>query len=170
MTPAIDHLKRSSIPFKEHRFQYKEHGGTAHSSQALGVSEHSVIKTLIFESDTGEPICVLMHGDCMVDGKALCRALSTSNDGPFAVRCKRAHPCAPDRATRFSGYLIGGTSPFGLKTRMPIVAESTILSLPTLFINGGARGFLVELSPESLTSALQSQWGAPLWASIAKRG
>lgn len=159
MTPAILHLQRFGISFKEHRFEYLENGGTAHSSSSLGVPEHSVVKTLIFECQAGgekggqnekqhSPFVVLMHGDRTVDTKKLARLLE----------CRRTAPCDPARASRLSGYLIGGTSPFGLKTEMPIYAESTIQNLHPLYINGGARGFLVEIQPQDLEKALNVTW------------
>ena len=110
---------------------------TRASSEALGVPEHSVVKTLIFETDRGEPLCMLMHGDHEVSVKQLAREIGT----------KTVAPCAPEVADRHSGYQVGGTSPFGLRRAMPVYMQSSILELPRIYINGGARGFLVAIDP-----------------------
>lgn len=150
-TPALALLRSKGIAFTEHPFQYVEKGGTSHSSQVLGVSEHAVIKTLIFQTSEPGPcqhVVVLMHGDLNVDTKKLAQALGA----------RRAFPCEPSKACELSGYLIGGTSPFGLKTQLPIFAEASIQNLERLWINGGERGFLVSLTPQELKTAIPVQW------------
>jgi Cys-tRNA(Pro) deacylase len=127
-----------------HLYPWQPHGGTRASSIALGVAEHAVIKTLIFETEHAEPLCVLMHGDREVSVKQLARIIDT----------KSIAPCAPDVADRHSGYQVGGTSPFGLRRVMPIYMQSTILELPQIYINGGARGFLVQIDPRELDRVL----------------
>ena len=136
-TPATKVLKEHAVAYTEHGYEYVEHGGTAVSSSSLGVDEHHVVKTLIFEDDRRQPLCVLMNGDCKVSTKALARQIGA----------KRVVPCKPEDATRHSGYMVGGCSPFGLRKPMPVFMEKTILDLDRILINGGKRGFLVGLAP-----------------------
>lgn len=136
-TPATTVLKAHQVAYTEHVYEYVEHGGTSVSSSALGVDEHHVVKTLIFEDDKRAPLCVLMHGDCKVSTKELARQIGA----------KRVAPCKPEDAHRHSGYMVGGCSPFGLRKPMPIYIEASILALERIFINGGRRGFLVGLAP-----------------------
>lgn len=146
VTPAIRVLRQHKVDFVPFQFAYLEKGGTAHSSASLGVPEHTVIKTLIMQNADKKPLCVLMHGDFEVSTKALARHLNT----------KSIQPCAADVAEKFSGYQVGGTSPFGLRTAMPIYVESTILDLPEIYINGGGRGFLVRINPRVLQEVLKA--------------
>ena len=118
-TPATAFLAKHGVAYTEHEFEYLEHGGTGHSSQAMGVPEHQVIKTLVMENERGEPLIVLMHGDRKVSTKELARQADV----------KKIAPCKPEVATRHSGYLIGGTSPFGTRKRMPIYVERSVLEL-----------------------------------------
>jgi Cys-tRNA(Pro) deacylase len=141
---AVRALRAASVAFEPHLYAWQPRGGTRASSAALGVPEHSVIKTLIFETERGVALCVLMHGDREVSVKQLARTIGTRSVGP----------CTPDVADRHSGYQVGGTSPFGLKHRMPIYIERTILDLSRIYINGGARGFLVEIDPQELVRVL----------------
>ena len=139
-TPATSMLKQHGVTYTEHVYEYVEHGGTSVSSTALGVDEHHVVKTLIFEDDKRQPLCVLMHGDRKVSTKALARQIGA----------KRVAPCKPEDATRHSGYQVGGCSPFGLKKPMPVYMEESILALDRIHINGGKRGFLVGMSPQDM--------------------
>lgn len=141
---AVRALRAAKVAFEPHLYPWEAHGGTAASSAALGVDEHAVIKTLIWQTETKTPLCVLMHGDKEVSAKNLARAMSTKTVGP----------CPPDVADRHSGYQVGGTSPFGLKRQMPIYIERSILGLPRIYINGGARGFLVSIDPAELQRVL----------------
>jgi Cys-tRNA(Pro) deacylase len=141
---AIRVLRAAGVAFVPHVYPYEPRGGTRASSEALGVPEHSVVKTLIFETERGDPLCILMHGDREVSAKQLARAIGT----------KSVAPCAPEVADRHSGYQVGGTSPFGLRRAMPIYMQSTILDLPRIYINGGARGFLVEIDPRDAQRVL----------------
>ncbi len=143
-TQAIRALRAGGVAFELHSFAYVERGGTAASSAALGVPEHSVVKTLIFETGRGEPLCVLMHGDRRVSTKELARLLGE----------KLIRPCEPSVAERHTGYQVGGTSAFGMRRAMPIYVERTILDLPTLWMNGGRRGLLVSLQPDALVRVL----------------
>jgi Cys-tRNA(Pro) deacylase len=145
-TPATALLRRHGVAFTEHVYDYVEHGGTAESARQLGVSEHQVVKTLVMQDEHGEPLIVLMHGD---------REVSTKNLARQAGR-KSIEPCAPEVAQRHSGYLIGGTSPFGTRKLMPVYVESSLLALPRIWINGGRRGYLVELAPVVLTERLNA--------------
>jgi len=145
VTPAIRVLRSAGVPFTEHLYRYEEHGGTRVSSRELGVDEHAVIKTLVMEDDARAPLLVLMHGDLEVSTKQLARAIGR----------KRVEPCSPDVANRHSGYLVGGTSPFGTRKVMPVYIERTILELPRIYVNGGARGFLVGLAPSELVRVLK---------------
>ena len=144
-TPATAFLARHGVNYTEHEFEYKEHGGTSHSSTSLGVSEHEVVKTLIMEDEKGEPLVVLMHGDRKVSTKELARQAGV----------KRIAPCKPETATRHSGYLIGGTSPFGTRKAMRVFLERSVLELPVIYINGGRRGYLLGMDPAQITRVLE---------------
>jgi Cys-tRNA(Pro) deacylase len=144
VTLAIRALRAAGIAFVPHQYAWQPRGGTRASSEALGVPEHAVIKTLIFETHDGAPLCILMHGDREVSAKQLARAIGV----------KAVAPCAPEVADRHSGYQVGGTSPFGLRRAMPIFVEASVLALPRIYINGGARGFLVEIDPRDAARVL----------------
>lgn len=139
-TQAIRFLKAHKIPFSTHLYDYEEHGGTKVSARELNVDEHAVIKTLVFENESAKPFVVLMHGDCKVSAKELARQIG----------CKRTEPCKPEAANRHTGYLVGGTSPFGTKKAMPVYIEKSIFDLSLIYINGGRRGFLVGIHPHDL--------------------
>jgi Cys-tRNA(Pro) deacylase len=141
---AIRALRAAHMAFEPHLYPCQSHGGTRASAEALGVDEHAVVKTLIFEDQAGAPLCILMHGDREVSQKQLARV----------VGAKTVGPCAPEVADRHSGYQVGGTSPFGLRRKMPVYAERGIVALPRIYINGGARGFLVALDPRELVRVL----------------
>jgi Cys-tRNA(Pro) deacylase len=143
-TPATQWLRQQGIAFTEHVYDYVEHGGTAESSRQLGVHEHQVVKTLVMQDDKAQPLIVLMHGDRQVSTKNLAREIGA----------KSVEPCKPEVAQRHSGYLVGGTSPFGTRKAMPVYVEATVLSLQRICINGGRRGFLVGIDPAVLTSVL----------------
>ncbi len=143
-TPATQFLRRHHVAFTEHPYEYIEHGGTAESARQLAVAEHEVVKTLVMQDERAAPLVVLMHGDRNVSLKNLAREIG----------CKKVEPCRPDVAQRHSGYLIGGTSPFGLRKVMPLVVETSVLDLPRIYINGGRRGFLVGIAPEVLVRVL----------------
>jgi Cys-tRNA(Pro) deacylase len=138
VTMAIRALRAGGVAFQPKLYAWEARGGTAASARAFGVDEHIVIKTLIFEDDQKAPLCVLMHGDREVSSKQLARLIGARSVGP----------CAPEVADRHSGYQVGGTSPFGLRRAMPIYMQRTILELPLIYINGGARGFLVTVDPK----------------------
>ncbi|HVU52439.1 MAG TPA: aminoacyl-tRNA deacylase [Polyangia bacterium] len=144
VTMAIRALRAAEVAFEPHTYPWHPHGGTRASAEALGVDEHAVVKTLIFEDQDGAPLCILMHGDREVSTKQLARL----------VGAKTVGPCAPEVADRHSGYQVGGTSPFGLRRRMPVYAERGIVDLPRIYINGGARGFLVAIDPRELVRVL----------------
>ncbi len=145
ITPAIRALREKKIEFEPHVFEYVEKGGTRHSAEVLKVDEHAVVKTLIFETNEKKPIVVLMHGDWQVSTKELARFLNV----------KTIAPASPERANKLTGYLVGGTSPFGTKTKMPIYAEKTIFDLEKIYINGGKRGFLIAIEPRVLRDVLE---------------
>ncbi|WP_373379341.1 aminoacyl-tRNA deacylase [Cupriavidus nantongensis] len=146
-TPATQFLRKQGVTFGEHPYDYVEHGGTGESARQLGVPEHDVIKTLIMEDERAQPLVVLMHGDCSVSTKNLARQTGR----------KSVQPCKPEVAQRHSGYLVGGTSPFGTKKRMPVYVEATVLELARIYINGGRRGYLVSLDPKLLPALLDAQ-------------
>lgn len=142
ITPAIRFLREHQIDFTPHLYDYVEHGGTAHSAECLGVEEHAVIKTIVLQNENKQGLIVLMHGDKHISTRNLARQLNM----------KHIEPANPNQANKWTGYLVGGTSPFGTKTRLPVYVEHTILSLPTIYINGGKRGFLVAIAPTALQS------------------
>jgi len=145
ITPAIRVLREKKVEFEPHVFEYVEKGGTKHSSEVLELDEHAVVKTLVFETNEKKPLIVLMHGDLQVSTKELARHL----------KVKTVAPVSPEKANKLTGYLVGGTSPFGVKTKMPIYVEKTIFNLPRIFINGGKRGFLVSLDPKVMKDILK---------------
>lgn len=144
VTPAVRVLRQEQVPFEGHLYPYEEKGGTGSSSRHLGVDEHAVVKTLIMEDDARQPLVVLMHGDREVSVRELARQLGA----------RSIVPCVPETANRHSGYLVGGTSPFGLRRPMPVCMEESILSLERIWINGGKRGFLVSLDPRDAARIL----------------
>ena len=146
-TPATQWLKQKKVSYTEHPYDYVDHGGTAESSKQLGVPEHAVVKTLVMQDENGKGLVVLMHGDCKTSTKNLARQIG----------CKLVEPCKPDVAQKNSGYMVGGTSPFGLRKDMPVYVESSILDLPKIWINGGRRGFLVGIDPQVLITELGAQ-------------
>jgi Cys-tRNA(Pro) deacylase len=152
VTPAIHLLRKEGVAFTPHLYKYEEKGGTTVSSRELGVPEDIVIKTLVMEDEAKNPLIVLMHGNKQVSTKELARQIGV----------KAISPCKPDVADRHSGYQIGGTSPFGTKRKMPVYAEKTIAELDRIFINGGGKGFLIEISPKDLARVL-----TPTWVTVA---
>lgn len=151
-TPATTFLDKQGVAYTEHFYEYVEHGGTGVSSSALGVPEHEVVKTLVMETESGEPLVVLMHGDRKVSTKELARI----------ARVKRIFPCKPEDAQRHSGYLVGGTSPFGTRKKMPVYLERSVLQLPRIYINGGRRGYLLGMEPGEIVRVL-----APVLVDVA---
>ncbi len=146
-TPATQLLKAHQIAYTEHPYEYLEHGGAQHSAQVLGMDPFTVVKTLVMQDQDAKPLLVLMHGNRTVSTKNLARQIGA----------KSVVPCKPEVANRHSGYLVGGTSPFGTRKAMPVYIESTILGLPRIAINGGRRGFLVGLDPQVCVRLLGAQ-------------
>lgn len=146
-TPATKFLKARKVAFTEHVYEYEEHGGTQVSARALGVAEHAVVKTLVMEDDKRNPLVVLMHGDRTVSTKNLARQAGA----------KTIEPCKPEVAQRHSGYLVGGTSPFGTRKSMPVYVERTVLDLPKIYVNGGRRGYLVGIAPQLLLELVDAK-------------
>jgi Cys-tRNA(Pro) deacylase len=144
VTAATRFLDARGVAYVPHQYRYEERGGTRVAARELGIDEHAVIKTLVMEDENRRPLVVLMHGDREVATGRLARAMG----------CKRVAPCAPDAAARHSGYLVGGTSPFGMRKPLPVYLERTIVELPRVFVNGGSRGFLLEMAPADLEEAL----------------
>ncbi|MBL8519305.1 MAG: Cys-tRNA(Pro) deacylase [Betaproteobacteria bacterium] len=147
-TPATAFLKARGVLYTVHTYDYVEHGGTAVSSSALGVDEHHVVKTLVFEDDQRAPIVILMHGDRKVSTKELARQIGV----------KRVAPCSPENALRHSGYQVGGCSPFGLRKPLPVYMEQSIAALPKVYINGGRRGYLLGMAPDDIVRAVSPKW------------
>ena len=143
-TPATALLAERGVQYTEHFYEYVEHGGTAVSSSALAVDEHHVVKTLVMETDKGDPLIVLMHGDRKVSTKELARVAGV----------KRIFPCKPEAAQRHSGYLVGGTTPFGTRKKMPVYLERSVLDLEMIYINGGRRGYLLGMRPAEIVRVL----------------
>jgi len=143
-TPATALLKKHGVGYTEHVYAYEEHGGTAVSARELGVAEHQVVKTLVMEDETRRAFIVLMHGDRKVSTKNLARQIGV----------KKVEPCTPDVANRHSGYLVGGTSPFGTRKNLPVYVEKGVLGLDRIYINGGRRGYLVGIDPGELVRLL----------------
>ena len=146
-TPATQFLAQRKVHFEKHPYDYVDHGGTGESSRQLGVDEHSVIKTLVMKDEHKKPLIVLMHGDRKVSTKALARELGL----------RSVEPCAPEVASRHTGYLVGGTSPFGLRKAMSVYHEHTMESIDLVYLNGGRRGYLVSLAPARIIDLLSSR-------------
>ena len=146
-TPATQMLKAHKVAFTEHPYEYVEHGGTGESARQLGLDEHAVVKTLVMQDQDAKPLIVLMHGDCKVSTKNLARQIGA----------KSVEPCKPEVAHRHSGYLVGGTSPFGTRKALPVYIEASVLELPRIAINGGRRGFLVQIDPQVCVQLLGAQ-------------
>ena len=145
ITSAVRELRSEKVEFTSHFYDYEEHGGTAVSARELGVDEHAVVKTLVMEDDSKKPLIVLMHGDLQVSGKQLARI----------INAKSVLPCSPETAQKHTGYLVGGTSPFGTRAALPVYMEETILNLPRIYINGGKRGYLVGIDPNDAMRVLK---------------
>jgi Cys-tRNA(Pro) deacylase len=143
-TPATAFLKANKVAFTEHPYEYLEHGGAQHSAQVLGFDPFTVVKTLIMEDERARPLVVLMHGNRKVSTRNLARQIGV----------KSVEPCRPEVANRHTGYLVGGTSPFGTRKAMPVYIEETILALPRIAINGGRRGYLLGIDPRECVRLL----------------
>jgi Cys-tRNA(Pro) deacylase len=146
-TPATQFLRRHGVAYTEHVYDYVEHGGTAESARQLGLPEAEIVKTLVMQDEQARPLIVLMHGD---------RQVSTKNQAR-QIGAKSVEPCKPEVAQRHSGYLVGGTSPFGTRKTMPVYVEDTVLALPRICINGGRRGYLVGIAPALLGELLAAR-------------
>jgi Cys-tRNA(Pro) deacylase len=147
ITPAVRFLREKKIAFVPLLYSYVERGGTRESAKQLGVDEHAVIKTLVFETNQKKPLIVLMHGDREVSTKSLARHMGV----------KSVEPATPEKASKVTGYLVGGTSPFGTRTRVPVYAEKTIFEMARVYVNGGKRGFLVEIDPAAFRATLDAE-------------
>jgi Cys-tRNA(Pro) deacylase len=145
-TPAVLFLRAQGVTFCEFSYRYEERGGTSVAARELGVPEHAVVKTLVMEDDANSPLIVLMHGDREVSTKALARQIGA----------RSVAPCKPEVATRHTGYLVGGTSPFGTRKPLSVYIERSILDLPTIYINGGSRGFLLGVAPADVVRVLKA--------------
>jgi len=146
-TPAVAFLKAHGVEFTEHVYEYLEHGGAQHSAEVLGLDPFAVVKTLVMQDDKGRPLIVLMHGNRTVSTRNLARQIGV----------KSVEPCTPETANRHSGYLVGGTSPFGTRKPMPVYIERSILALPKVCLNGGRRGYLLGIAPEICVRLLKAQ-------------
>ena len=143
-TPATSTLRKAGVAFAEHLYDYVEHGGTGEAARQLGVEENRIIKTLLMKDDRGTELVILMHGDCSVSTRNLARSIGV----------KSVAPCVPEQAERVTGYRVGGISPFGTRKRLPVYVERTVLELPRLLVNGGRRGYLIEIEPSVLATLL----------------
>jgi len=146
-TPATSFLRQHNVSFSQHLYDYVERGGTAESAKQLGVREHSVVKTLVIEDEDANPLIILMHGDRQVSLKNFARQIGV----------KKVEPSKPEVAERHTGYKVGGTSPFGMRKALPVYVERSVLGLPSIYINGGQRGFLIQISPRVLSDLLEAQ-------------
>lgn len=144
VTLALKALREYDAKFQKHSYEYTK-SGTKIAAQELDVDEHLVVKTLVMEDERGNPFIILMHGDKEVSTKEMART----------IQAKSVTTCSPKDVKRYTGYLIGGISPFGTRRRLPIYIEKSILNLPRLFINAGKRGLIVEISPSELTRILK---------------
>ena len=155
LKPATQWLKQHKVTFDEHSYEYEEHGGALQAARECNMDPHQVVKTLIMEDEHAKPLVILMHGDCDVSTKNLARQIGV----------KSISPCKPEQAQRNSGYMVGGTSPFGTRKQMPIYVEKTILDFDHIIINGGRRGYQVGIDPKVLVDILGAK---PVECAIAK--
>lgn len=144
MSMAIRALKAANVKFEARTYPFVLHGGTEQAARELDLDHHATIKTIVMEDDAKKPFVCLMHGDCEISTKNLARAIGT----------KSVAPCSVETAQRHSGYLVGGTSPFGTRKRMPVYVQSTIYELSEIYINGGHRGVLVAMAPGDIDTVL----------------
>lgn len=156
VTPAVRALRAAKVAFTDHLYAYEERGGTAAAARALGVEEHRVVKTIVMEDERKKPLIVLMHGDREISGKQLARLIGA----------RSIAPCPPEAARRHTGYLVGGTSPFGTRSALPVYLEETILALDRIYLNGGRRGYLVGMDPKDAARLLEP---VPVRVGIEKR-
>lgn len=154
-TPATQFLKKNRITYSEHTYEYVDHGGATEAARQLVLEPHQVAKTLIMEDENARPLIVVMHGDCEVSTKNLARQIAA----------KKISPCTPETAQKHSGYLVGGTSPFATRKKMPVWIEAGLLGYPVIYINGGRRGYLIGVEPAALTSLLNAR---PVSVGLAK--
>lgn len=143
-TPAIRFLRQQKIDFQTCIYHYKDHGGTKVAARELDIPEYQVIKTLVMEDEHHTVLLILMHGDQEVSTKALARV----------IKAKKITASTPQRASQYTGYQVGGISPFGARRELPLYMESSIGLLPFLYINGGKRGLLVKLKTVDLIRLL----------------
>ncbi|HUG57687.1 MAG TPA: aminoacyl-tRNA deacylase [Candidimonas sp.] len=146
-TPATQFLKKNKIAYSEHPYDYVDHGGATEAAKQLGLDLHQVAKTLIMEDENARPLIVVMHGDCEVSTKNLARQIGA----------KKVGPCTPDTAQKHSGYLVGGTSPFATRKKMPVWVEAALLEYPVVYLNGGRRGYLIGVPASALTGLLDAK-------------
>ena len=146
-TPATQLLKKLGIAYTEHTYDYVDHGGARESARQLGLDLHQIAKTLIMEDERAQPLVIVMHGDREVSTKNLARQIGA----------KKVEPCKPEVAQQHSGYMVGGTSPFGTRRKMPVWVEAGLLEFDTIYLNGGRRGYLIGIAPQALVNALQAQ-------------
>lgn len=154
-TPATQLLKQHRIPYSEHPYEYVDHGGARESARQLGVDPHQVAKTLIMEDENARPLVVVMHGDMEVSTKNLARQIGA----------KKVGPCSPGTAQRNSGYMVGGTSPFATRKKMPVWFEASLLDYDVIYLNGGRRGYLIGIAPDTLARVLAAK---PVKVGLAK--
>lgn len=147
MTPGIRVLKKANVEYSASKYTYEPHGGTSQCASVLGIDEHNIIKTIVLKTDEKKPFIVLMHGDFEISLKQMARI----------IKVKSVEPCTVDEAQKYSGYFVGGISPFGFRKQVPIFAQKTIFDLSFIVINGGARGFFVKIKPDVLKSVLKIQ-------------
>ena len=145
VTAAVRMLRAEKVDFTDHLYSYQEKGGTSVSSRELGFDEHAVVKTLVMEDENRQPLIVLMHGDRQVSTRELARIIGA----------KQVLPCSPDTAQKHTGYMVGGTSPFGTRRQLPVYMEASIADIPRIYINGGKLGFLVGIDPGELIRVLK---------------
>jgi Cys-tRNA(Pro) deacylase len=155
VTPGVRLLRQSKVEFTHHLYRFEEHGGTPVASRELGLDEHLLVKTLVMEDERRSPLIVLMHGDKEVSTKNLARQIGA----------KSVEPCTPEIATKHTGYLVGGISPFGTRKEIPVYVERSILDLPKVYINGGHRGYLVGIPPAAIIEVLKAK---PVEVAIAR--
>jgi Cys-tRNA(Pro)/Cys-tRNA(Cys) deacylase len=135
-------LREAGVPFAEHRYEHRVKGA-AYAAEALGLDAAMVAKTLVAELDDGFAFA-LVPGDRELSLRALARAAGS-----------RSAALASERdAQRLTGYQVGGISPFGSRTALPVFAVAAWLARERVALNGGARGTILELAAADLVRVL----------------
>ena len=148
-TRATTDLERAGIRFREHPYQMPDARAESYGeavAAAIGFEADRVFKTRVARVD-GEPVVAIVPVAGSLGMKALAAALGR----------KRAEMADPSDAERLTGYVTGGISPFGRRSRLPVVLDRSALDFDTICVSGGRRGLQIEVAPGDLVSHLGAE-------------